>query len=164
MICLGTRPLNLCLQRRAVECFCERSPGSSAWPRMLAVSVHCPNLQRDSLESDGAGDGMIQRQITHVAGTFPACTKCGKEPFHFVANGSTRHEAVTFAPNGERHQLECSCERRTGWRKSVMDAVLAWDVLGEIPSFVPEAIQVDVHPIRVCCLPIRKPRRTGSSA
>ena len=70
---------------------------------------------------------MIQRQITHVAGTFPLCLSCGREPHHYTAHGSTSHENALFAALAERHQLECPCERRTGWCATLTDAVRTWN-------------------------------------
>lgn len=37
---------------------------------------------------------MIQREIRHDRGTFPACLTCGHEPKHVEARGS--HSAETF--------------------------------------------------------------------
>jgi hypothetical protein len=72
---------------------------------------------------------MMQRQITHVAGTFAACGSCKKEPRHYGAHGSARDEEAAFAVLAERHQLECACERRTGWCGSLAEAVRLWEEL-----------------------------------
>ncbi|GLQ97829.1 hypothetical protein [Dyella mobilis] len=69
----------------------------------------------------------MQRQVTHPAGSFAACTNCGKEPHHYRAHGSARDEAAAFAVLAERHQLECACEQRTGWCDSLAEAVRAWE-------------------------------------
>jgi hypothetical protein len=77
---------------------------------------------------------MMQRQVTHVAGTFAVCTECRKEPRHYTAHGSARHEDATFSVLAERHQLECVCERRTGWCNTLPEAVRLWEELGETSS------------------------------
>jgi len=74
---------------------------------------------------------MIQRQITHPSGTFAACSTCKKEPRHFMAIGSTSQESSAFSALSERHQLECVCEHRTGWRHSLADALHIWNQFGE---------------------------------
>lgn len=74
---------------------------------------------------------MFQRQVTHASGLFAACASCGKEPRHYVAYGSARHEQPSFGSLSERHQLECVCERRTGWCNSLAEAVKTWCELGE---------------------------------
>lgn len=74
---------------------------------------------------------MMQRQITHVTGTFAACAGCHREPRHYTAQGSTSQEATAFSAMGERHQLECACERRTGWCGSLPEAILRWERLGD---------------------------------
>ena len=58
----------------------------------------------------------MQLQLAHASGIFVVCADCKTEPHHFVARGSSRRDDVMFSVNTERHQLECSCERRTGWR------------------------------------------------
>ena len=74
---------------------------------------------------------MFQRQVTHAPGLFAACATCRKEPRHYTAHGSARHERPTFGSLGDRHQLECVCERRTGWCNSLAEAVKTWCELGE---------------------------------
>jgi hypothetical protein len=76
---------------------------------------------------------MKQRQTTHPRGTFATCTRCGREPHHYVANGSATREGVAFAAVADRHQLECAClpPRVTGWCASLPAAVHAWGELGE---------------------------------
>lgn len=94
---------------------------------------------------------MIQRQITHASGVFSACASCKREPHHFVAKGSARHEDTMFVANIERHQLECSCERRTGWYSTFTDALHVWDRLCEtLPVPKKEKIKSNVRPIRMC--------------
>lgn len=80
---------------------------------------------------------MIQRQITHAAGTFAACATCGKEPRHYTAHGSTSQEGAAFSTRAERHQLECLCERRSGWCVTLGDAVRAWSELDETAVSAP---------------------------
>lgn len=93
---------------------------------------------------------MIQRQITHASGMFAVCVNCKREPHHFVAKGSTKYEDTMFAANIERHQLECSCERRTGWCSTLTDALHVWDRLCEtLPVPEKEKTKSNVHPIRV---------------
>jgi hypothetical protein len=74
---------------------------------------------------------MFQRQVTHPPGLFAACATCRKEPRHYMARGSARHEWPTFGALDDRHQLECVCERRTGWCNSLAEAVKTWGGLGE---------------------------------
>lgn len=74
---------------------------------------------------------MIQRQVTHPAGTFAACASCGKEPHHYVGSGSTLREPVRFAVITDRHQLGCACHRTTGWLPTLTAAQRAWGELGE---------------------------------
>jgi hypothetical protein len=92
---------------------------------------------------------MMQRQITHAAGTFAACATCTKEPHHYTAHGSARHESPSFSAMGERHQLECVCERRTGWCSTLAEAARLWEELGEtLPPAAPAEAVANVHPIR----------------
>jgi hypothetical protein len=74
---------------------------------------------------------MMQRQVTHAAGTFAACAECRKEPHHYTAHGSTRHEDAAFSVLAERHQLECACERRTGWCGTLAEAAHLWEGAGK---------------------------------
>jgi hypothetical protein len=92
---------------------------------------------------------MMQRQVTHAAGTFAACATCRKEPHHYTAHGSARHEGPAFSAKSERHQLECVCERRTGWCSTLAEAVHLWDGLGDTlpPAAASDAVS-NVHPIR----------------
>ncbi|MBE1162398.1 hypothetical protein [Dyella acidiphila] len=93
---------------------------------------------------------MMQRQITHPQGSFAACAGCRKEPRHFTAHGSARDEGPAFSVMGERHQLECCCERRTGWCDSLAGAVLRWQQLGEtLPKVVMQVAKV--IPLRAHC-------------
>jgi hypothetical protein len=91
---------------------------------------------------------MMQRQITHAPGTFAACANCKKEPRHFVAHGSTQHEDPAFTARTERHQLECSCERRTGLCNTLGDAMRVWSELGETIPVANEPVG-NVLPIRL---------------
>lgn len=93
---------------------------------------------------------MIQRQITHAAGMFSACATCRKEPHHYTARGCTSHEDPAFSVVAERHQLECLCERRTGWCSTLAEAIRMWGELGEtLPPPVEATGQGNVHPIRM---------------
>lgn len=70
---------------------------------------------------------MIQKQIRHAAGEFPACIACGLEPRHIEGRGS--HSGETFDvrhPTGTRHQLECCCGIRTAWCSSLALAINQW--------------------------------------
>ncbi|HTV84859.1 MAG TPA: hypothetical protein VME63_05610 [Dyella sp.] len=91
---------------------------------------------------------MMQRQVTHASGSFAACADCKKEPRHFTAHGSAKHEDPLFAAWAERHQLECVCARRTGWCNTLADAVRVWNELGDT---LPAAAQAggNVLPIRL---------------
>ncbi|GFZ87914.1 hypothetical protein [Dyella caseinilytica] len=92
---------------------------------------------------------MMQRQVTHAAGSFAACATCNKEPHHYTAHGSTRHEDPVFSAMRERHQLECVCERRTGWCSTLAEAVRLWEELGEtLPPVTSIETGGNVHPIR----------------
>lgn len=88
---------------------------------------------------------MFQRQMTHAAGSFDSCATCKKEPRHYVAQGSTRDERPLFGNLAERHQLECICERRTGWCNSLAEAVRVWCELGD--TLPPANADSNVHPI-----------------
>lgn len=92
---------------------------------------------------------MIQRQTTHPTGSFEACAGCRREPRHYVAIGSVSHEDPVFSPKGERHQLECACERRTGWCNTLVEAMRIWSELGA--TLPPPAVEIrnNVHPISV---------------
>lgn len=48
-----------------------------------------------------------------------------------MANGSTSQESAAFSALNERHQLECPCERRTGWCRSLVEALQVWGERGE---------------------------------
>jgi hypothetical protein len=90
---------------------------------------------------------MMQRQITHPAGAFAPCGRCNKEPRHYSAHGSARDERASFTARSDRHQLECACERRTGWCGSLAEAVRVWEQQGEtLPREAASAS--NVHPIR----------------
>lgn len=90
---------------------------------------------------------MIQRQTTHPTGSFDACAGCRREPRHYVAIGSVSHEDPIFSPKGERHQLECACERRTGWCNTLVEAMRIWGELGAtLPPPMAEA-KSNVRPI-----------------
>jgi hypothetical protein len=91
---------------------------------------------------------MMQRQITHASGTFAACADCKKEPRHFTAHGSTKQEDPAFTALAERHQLECVCERRTGWCNTLGDAMRVWGELGETIAMATEPGN-NVLPIRL---------------
>jgi hypothetical protein len=93
---------------------------------------------------------MMQRQIKHAAGAFAVCATCKKEPHHFVARGSTKAESPAFCVRPERHQLECACERRTGWCHTLSDAVHAWSTLGETVPVVtdPNSNVLSIRPRR----------------
>lgn len=86
---------------------------------------------------------MFQRQVTHAPGLFAACATCKKEPRHYTAHGSTRHEQLSFASLGDRHQLECMCERRTGWCSTLAEAIKAWCELGG--TLPPTNVDSNVH-------------------
>ena len=91
---------------------------------------------------------MIQKQITHPAGTFSACACCRKEPRHIRSSGRTSREAV-FSSFGDRHQLETACGRRTGWHSTLDEAEQAWGQLGEtLPLPLPAAKTTNVRPLR----------------
>jgi hypothetical protein len=91
---------------------------------------------------------MMQRQVTHASGSFAACANCRKEPRHFTAHGSAKHEDPAFAALAERHQLECVCERRTGWCNTLADAVRIWVELGDTVAVATEPGN-NVLPIRL---------------
>lgn len=91
---------------------------------------------------------MMQRQVTHAGGSFAACADCRKEPRHFTAHGSAKHEDPAFAALTERHQLECVCVRRTGWCSTLVDAVRVWSELGDTLPAIAEAGS-NVLPIRL---------------
>lgn len=95
------------------------------------------------------GARMMQRQITHPAGTFAVCAGCRKEPRHYTAHGGASHEDPAFSVREDRHQLECRCERRTGWCNSLAEAMHRWQELGETVAPSVEA-SGKVHPIRAC--------------
>jgi len=98
--------------------------------------------------SVGAGRIMIHRQITHADGTFSACAACKKEPHHYVARGTTSHEDAAFCVIAERHQLECRCDRRTGWCNTLADALCVWCESGET-LLLANIASSNVHPIRI---------------
>lgn len=91
---------------------------------------------------------MMHKQITHKPGTFAACSDCRKEPRHFIAMGSTTREGVAFTTVPERHQLECRCGRRTGWRPSLAETTKAWGELGETLPLPLQAPAAKVTPMR----------------
>lgn len=69
---------------------------------------------------------MLQRQIRHDAHTFAPC-RCGAEPRHIEARGSTSRETCDpFHPAGTRHALECGCGVRTAWLSTLDAATQAW--------------------------------------
>jgi hypothetical protein len=72
---------------------------------------------------------MIQRQQSHPAGTFAACSSCKREPRHFIAAGSCSREPIDVRAGGpgERHTLECSrCGRTTARHASLPAAINEW--------------------------------------
>lgn len=91
---------------------------------------------------------MKQKHIPHTPGTFAVHTGCGKEPRHYRAIGRTAREGVAFAVVSDRHSLECSCRRSTGWCASLAEAVAVWGQLGEtLPLPLPATVD-NVRPIR----------------
>ncbi len=73
---------------------------------------------------------MIQRQISHEAGTFPLCRKCSREPKHYLVTGrSTKDSFNLRIPPGERHLIECFCsgaECSTRLLPSFAAALIEW--------------------------------------
>lgn len=70
---------------------------------------------------------MIQREIRHDPGTFPACAACGREPKHVQAVGSHSGESFDVRhPTGERHRLECRCGEHTPWLSHLVVAESHW--------------------------------------
>lgn len=72
---------------------------------------------------------MLQRMISHPAGSFPVCKSCGHEPKHYLAIGRCRSDPILAGIIGERHVLECFCvgaEHRTALHPRFEDAKRQW--------------------------------------
>lgn len=69
---------------------------------------------------------MIQRIVKHPAGRFARCRKCGSEPHHVSASGSTSATPVAFAVIGGQHHIECRCGARTSRHATLCAAELEW--------------------------------------
>lgn len=72
---------------------------------------------------------MIQRHRTHPAGTFLACSGCGREPMHIISAGvTTSTQSDPRCPSiGSRHHIECPrCNRRTAAAATLAEAETAW--------------------------------------
>lgn len=79
---------------------------------------------------------MRQQHVTHLAGTFPACSGCQREPMHIATYGRSNREANTRATlDGERHHLECNrCGRKTAMHPSVDAAIADWTSAYALPA------------------------------
>lgn len=78
---------------------------------------------------------MIEHVIREPAHRFRACDACGSQPRHIDIRGRTAAEATARPETPcHRHQLECTCGRRTARHASLALAEQEWGVKYAAPT------------------------------